>query len=63
MNPGKTSIKNIITSILTILCSAAFTIAMHAIMPASADVEKLNSILVTLFGFPINILQFIYQII
>ncbi|MDD4347384.1 MAG: hypothetical protein PHZ11_11025 [Desulfitobacteriaceae bacterium] len=53
MNPVKTSSNSIITSILTILCSAAFTIAIHAIMPASVDVGKLDSFLVTLFGFPI----------
>lgn len=53
MNPVKTSTKGIVTSILTILCAAAFTIAIHAIMPASVDVGKLDSVLVTLFGFPI----------
>ena len=54
MNPGKISTKRIIiTSILTILCSAAFVIAVHAIMPASVDVGQFDSILVTLFGFPI----------
>ncbi len=53
MNPKETSTKGIIiTSVLTILCSAAFTIAMHAIMPASVDVGRLDSVLVTLFGFP-----------
>mgnify|MGYP007112383794 CR=1 FL=1 len=53
MSPGKISTRSIIIrSVLTILCSAAFTIAIHAIMPASVDVEQLDSVLVTFFGFP-----------
>ncbi|MEN6349699.1 MAG: hypothetical protein ABFD08_09940 [Syntrophomonas sp.] len=48
----KTFMKSGITlSILTILGSAAIAIVVHAIMPASVEVGKLNSILVTLFGF------------
>lgn len=54
MNPGKTTTKSsIITSILTILGSAAFAVGVHAIMPASVDVGEMDSILVTRFGFPI----------
>lgn len=53
MNPGKITTKNIIiTSILTILCSAAFTIAAHAIMPAPVDEGRFDSVLVTILGFP-----------
>jgi len=50
MYPEKMNTKIIITSILTILCSAALTIAFHAIMPASVDVGQLDGVLVTLFG-------------
>ena len=42
----------IIASILTILGSVAFAIAVHAIMPASADEARLDSSLVMLLGFP-----------
>jgi hypothetical protein len=53
MNSKERNTKRIIiTSVLTILCSVAFVIAFHAVMPASADVEKLDSVLVTHFGFP-----------
>ncbi len=53
MNPGDINTKNIIiTSILTILCSAGFAIAVHAMMPAAVDVGQLDSVLVALFGFP-----------
>lgn len=54
MNSGKISTKSIIViSILTIFCSAAFTIIVHAILPASVNVKQLDSILVMLFGFPV----------
>lgn len=53
MNSGETSTKIIIISILTILCSVAFTIAVHVIMPAPVNVGQLDSVFVTLFGFPI----------
>lgn len=53
MKPKERSTKNIIiTSILTILGSAAFAIVVHAIMPASADAARLDSSLVMLLGFP-----------
>lgn len=54
MNSREISTKSIlITSISAILCSAAFAIIVHAILPATVDVGKLDGILVTLFGFPI----------
>ncbi len=42
----------LITIVLTILGSAVFAIAVHAIMPASVDAARLNSSLVMLWGFP-----------
>ncbi len=54
MSPGKmTTKKIIITSILTILFSAAFAMAVHAILPASVDAGKFDSVLVMLWGFPV----------
>lgn len=49
----KSTVSKIIASILTILGSVALVLVVHAIMPASADVGQLDSILVTKFGFPI----------
>ncbi|NLW90998.1 MAG: hypothetical protein GXY34_05300 [Syntrophomonadaceae bacterium] len=53
MNPGRTSAKSLMVSILAILCSVAITIAAHAILPASVDGGLLDSALVMLWGFPI----------
>ena len=42
----------IFISMLTILCSVFLTIVLHAILPASANVQLFNSTLVMFFGFP-----------
>lgn len=53
MNSKETNTTSIIiTSALTILGSVAFTIALHAIMPATTDAVRLDSSLVMLVGFP-----------
>lgn len=53
MSTEKIGTKRTITiCILTILCSAAFAIAVHAIMPADVIIEQFDSIFVKLFSFP-----------
>lgn len=48
------SIKHVIvTYIIAILFSAIFAIIVHALLPASVDVEQFNSIFVEWFGFPV----------
>lgn len=51
MNPETITTKDIVKSVLAILLSAAFAIAVHAIMPAAVDEEQFDSVLVKLFGF------------
>jgi hypothetical protein len=47
MNLGKISIiRIIIISILTVLYSVAFAIAVHAILPSSVNAERFDSTLV-----------------
>jgi hypothetical protein len=54
MNTEKVSKTRIILiCTLTIICSAAFAIFVHAIFPASVEVDKLDGLLVKLLGFQV----------